>query len=112
MRRLDVLPGAASERMIGALPMTRILTAADVAALLRVRAITKVFAFDADAATAARFAQHLGIEIVRTESIENAIAESDIVVTCTPSRSPILGSEHGHAGLFIAGVGADNPEKN
>jgi alanine dehydrogenase len=81
-------------------------------ALLRVRAITKVFAFDADAATAARFAQHLGIEIVRADSIENAVAESDIVITCTPSRSPILGIEHRHTGLFIAGVGADNPEKN
>ena len=81
-------------------------------ALLRVRPITKVFAFDADPAAAARFAQHLGIEVVRAESIENAIAESDIVITCTPSRSPILGIEHSHPGLFIAGVGADNPEKN
>src|SRR3954451_14681874 len=45
--------------------------------LLRVRAIKKVFAFDADPATAARFAQHLGIEIVHTESIENAVAKSD-----------------------------------
>src|SRR3954454_21776594 len=52
-------------------------------ALLRVRAITKVFAFDADPAATERFAQHLGIEVVRDASIENAIAESDIVITCT-----------------------------
>ena len=46
-------------------------------------------------------------------SIEDAVAESDIVVTCTPSRSPILDARaHSHAGLFIAAVGADNPEKN
>jgi len=81
-------------------------------ALLRVRPIEKVFAFDADATAAAQFAQHLGIEVVRTESIENAVAESDIVITCTPARSPILGIEHRHPGLFIGAVGADNPEKN
>jgi len=81
-------------------------------ALLRVRPITKVFAFDADPAAAARFAQSLGIEVVRAASIENAIAESDIVITCTTSRSPILGIEHSHPGLFIGAVGADNPEKN
>jgi ornithine cyclodeaminase/alanine dehydrogenase-like protein (mu-crystallin family) len=85
-------------------------------ALLRVRTIAKVFAFDADSATAARFAndmsQRLGIEVVAADSMENAVAESDIGITCTPARSPILGLEHRHAGLFIAGVGADNPEKN
>src|SRR5437660_124526 len=92
--------------------MTRILTAADVAAaLLRVRPIEKVFAFDADPAFAALFRPH-GVEVVRAESIENAVAASDIVITCTPARSPILGIEHRHAGLFIGGVGADNPEKN
>ena len=81
-------------------------------AMLRVRPITKLFAFDADPAAAARFAQHLGIEVVNEESIENAVAESDVVITCTPSRSPILSPEHSHPGLFIAAVGADNPQKN
>jgi ornithine cyclodeaminase/alanine dehydrogenase-like protein (mu-crystallin family) len=85
-------------------------------ALLRVRAIANVFAFDADSAASTRFAidmsQRLGIEVVAAESIEDAVAESDIVITCTPSRSPILGIEHRHSGLFIGGVGADNPEKN
>jgi ornithine cyclodeaminase/alanine dehydrogenase-like protein (mu-crystallin family) len=56
--------------------------------------------------------QRLGIEVVAAESIEDAVAESDIVITCTPARSPILGIEHRHSGLFIGGVGADNPEKN
>lgn len=81
-------------------------------AMLRVRPITKLFAFDADPVAAAHFGQDLGIEVVRGESMENAIAESDIVITCTPSRSPILGPEHSHPGLFIAGVGADNPQKS
>jgi alanine dehydrogenase len=89
---------------------------AQAEALLRVRTITKVFAFDADPAAVEQFAHdmsyRLGIEVVAGDSIDNAIAESDIVITCTPARSPILGIEHRHAGLFIAGVGADNPEKN
>ena len=53
----------------------------------------------------------LGIEVTQTLSIADAVSDSEIVVTCTPSRSPILGLEHRHAGLFIAAVGADNPEK-
>jgi alanine dehydrogenase len=85
-------------------------------ALLRVRPIEKIFAFDGDRDAAARFARdmshRLGIEVLAADSMENAVAESDIVITCTPARSPILGREHSHAGLFIAGVGADNPEKN
>lgn len=81
-------------------------------AMLRVRPITKLFAFDADPTAVAHFGQDLGIEVVHDESMENAIAKSDVVITCTPSRSPILGPEHSHSGLFIAGVGADNPQKN
>jgi len=81
-------------------------------AILRVRPITRLFAFDADPAVAARFGRDLDIEVVHDKSMENAIAESDIVITCTPSRSPILGPEHSHPGVFIAGVGADNPQKN
>ncbi|MBV8546819.1 MAG: ornithine cyclodeaminase family protein [Acidobacteria bacterium] len=85
-------------------------------ALLRVRTIAKVFAYDADPAAAARFtnemSQRLGIEVVISDSIEIAVAQSDIVITCTPARSPILGIEHRHDGLFIGAVGADNPEKN
>jgi ornithine cyclodeaminase/alanine dehydrogenase-like protein (mu-crystallin family) len=85
-------------------------------ALLRVRDIANVFAFDADADAASRFAaemsQCLGIEVIAVASIDDAVAESEIVVTCTPARSPILSLKHRHAGLFIAGVGADNPEKS
>jgi alanine dehydrogenase len=44
-------------------------------------------------------------------SIERAVAQSDIVVTCTTARAAILDARHLHAGLFIAAVGADNPEK-
>lgn len=88
---------------------------AHLEALLRVRPIAKAYAFDSDASASERFAQdmraRLGIDVAQTLSIAEAVRDSEIVVTSTPSRSPILGMEHRHAGLFIAAVGADNPEK-
>lgn len=90
--------------------------AAHLEALLRVRPMAKAYAFDIDSNASSRFAhemqQRLGVEVVQALSIGEAVAASDIVVTCTPARSPILGASHSHAGLFIAGVGADNPEKH
>ena len=84
--------------------------------MLRVRPIAKTYAFDIDAAVSERFArdvqQRLGIDIAQTLSLDDAVAASDIVVACTPSRVPILESRHHHPGLFIAAVGADNPEKH
>jgi alanine dehydrogenase len=89
---------------------------AQLEAPLIVRDISKALVFDLDPDASTRFAaqmrNRLGIEIVQTFSIDDAVAESEIVVTCTPARSPILFQHHLHEGLFIAGVGADNPDKN
>ena len=40
-----------------------------------------------------------------------AARQSDIWVTCTTSRHPLLCSDDVAPGTFIAAVGADNPEK-
>jgi alanine dehydrogenase len=40
-----------------------------------------------------------------------AVRQSDICVTCTTSRQPLLGSDDVSPGTFIAAVGADNPQK-
>lgn len=82
---------------------------ASLDAIRRVRPIRTAYAFDADAASAGRFANELDAQIVT--SLDDAIAQSDIVVTCTTARAPILDVHHLHPGLFIAAVGADNPEK-
>ena len=82
---------------------------ASLEALRQVRTIRTAYAYDADAATAARFANDLGAEVAT--DLDDAIAKSDIVVTCTTSRTAILDVRHLHPGLFIAAVGADNPEK-
>jgi alanine dehydrogenase len=88
---------------------------ASLAALQLVRPLRTCYASDADAATAARFAREmqaeLGIEVRVAPSIEAAVAAADIVVTCTTARTAILDAPHLHPGLFIAAVGADNPEK-
>lgn len=74
-----------------------------------VRSLHTVYAFDADRQVARRFAAEMHVEAV--DDLGEAIAKSDIVVTCTTARAPFLDARHLHPGLFIAAVGADNPEK-
>lgn len=65
-------------------------------AISRVRSIGKVFTIDVD----------------NLADLDEAIAASQIVVTTTPSKRPFIERRHLHDGLFIAAVGADNPEKS
>lgn len=87
-----------------------------LAALLCVRHPREVFAYDADANRARRFAAEQGpkydTEIEAVADPSSILRKSDIVVTCTPSRTPILGEGDVAPGTFVAAVGADNPEKN
>lgn len=43
--------------------------------------------------------------------LATAVRQSDICVTCTTSRQPLLGDDDVSPGTFIAAVGADNAEK-
>lgn len=84
-------------------------------ALLKVRMLEKVFAYDVDSNQALKFAQDLskefGIDITAVEDITSAARQSDIVVTCTPSKKYFLTREDISKGAFIAAVGADSEEK-
>lgn len=86
-----------------------------IRALSRVLSIEKVFAFDIDRGQAEGvtndLAVELGIKIESTDNLQNALRQSDICVTCTPSKQPFLKEEFVASGTFIAAVGADNPEK-
>ena len=86
-----------------------------LAAVGRVQPIVKAFAFDADQAAAARFAAEqsarLGIEVVATDDLAAACRQSDVCITCTPSRHPLLGAGDVLAGAFVAAVGADGDDK-
>jgi len=89
--------------------------AAQLAAVVAARAVTRVFAHDRDHATAVRFARErthaLGITVEATADLASAARQSDIVVTCTPSRAPLLGVGDVRPGTFIAAVGADSDDK-
>jgi alanine dehydrogenase len=86
-----------------------------VQALSRVLPIEKFFALDTDRAQAENLrndlATQLGIEIEITDDLEIALKQSDVCVTCTPSKQPFLKEEFIARGTFIAAVGSDNPEK-
>jgi ornithine cyclodeaminase/alanine dehydrogenase len=85
-------------------------------ALLHVLPIRRVFAWDADARTAALYAKQMsdehGIDVVPASDLASATLESDVIVTCTSSTRPFLGASAVRPGTFIAAVGADNPEKS
>ena len=53
----------------------------------------------------------LGIEITPAAGLGAAISQSDLCVTCTPSRKAFLRREWLSPGTFIAAVGADSAEK-
>jgi alanine dehydrogenase len=74
-----------------------------------------VFAYDKDEARATRFADELesdlNISVTPANNLAWAARQSDICVTCTPSRQFLLSLDDVRPGTFIAAVGADNPHK-
>ena len=84
-------------------------------AVAMVRKLTRVYAFDRSRENAVRFAREmsneLGVDVIAAADFATAALASDICITCTPSRKAILGAGDVSAGAFVAGVGADNPDK-
>jgi alanine dehydrogenase len=87
-----------------------------VRALALVRPITAVWVHDRDHERAVPFAVKLsaeiGVPVSAAERWREIARSADIVVTCTTSKSPIVGTDDVCAGTFLAAVGADNPEKH
>ena len=77
--------------------------------------LEQVFAYDVDSTQAEKFANdlsaELGMSIKAVTQLDDAVPQSDICVTCTPSRQFFLKPEHIAPGTFIAAVGADNEDK-
>src|SRR5262249_38975908 len=84
-------------------------------ALMKVRALERVYAFDLEYARAERFADELsgelGIEVQAVRDLAPSVRRSDICITCTPSREYFLKREDVAPGTFIAAVGADDERK-
>ena len=79
---------------------------AQLAALLAVRRPKRVLAYDQDPVRAARLAGATAVS-----NLGKAVAESDIVVTCTTARRYFITRDMVRPGTFIAAVGADHGEK-
>jgi ornithine cyclodeaminase/alanine dehydrogenase len=84
-------------------------------ALKEILPIDGVFAFDQKDTQAQTFtremSQKLSINIEVTKDLANAAANSDIVVTCTPSKSPFLKMQFIQPGTLVASIGSDSPDK-
>jgi alanine dehydrogenase len=87
-------------------------------ALARVRTLKRAFVWDIDLLAAARLAaesqDRLGfpVEVTSDDERRDATRTSHIVVTCTPSKTPILGENDIGPGTFVAAVGADSETKH
>jgi len=84
-------------------------------ALMKVRNLKKVFCFDIDRKQTEKFIQEFQSQIeiipVTINDLSNALKQSHICVTCTPSQQPFIHAEDIMPGTFIAAVGADSEEK-
>lgn len=59
------------------------------------------------AAYIAEMSGELGVEVVEAQSMQQLVAESQVVVTTTQSREPIVRAQWLHAGLHITAMGSD-----
>lgn len=88
-----------------------------VDALMEVLPIARVWLNDPAPGAADRLAERLrtrhGIEAgaVEGEELSRALARSDVIVTCTPSRRFFLTRAMVPRGAFVAGVGTDDSRK-
>jgi ornithine cyclodeaminase/alanine dehydrogenase-like protein (mu-crystallin family) len=82
---------------------------------MHVRRIRRVYAYDRDPARALQFVKEMtpdtALDIESVEDLSEAIHNSDICVTCTPAREPLVGPDDLRPGQFIAAVGADSEGK-
>jgi len=90
-------------------------SAAQLLALARVLSLAEVFAFDIDSARAAAFVAEMAdapFKVKAAGDLRAALRTSEVVVTCTTSRSAFLMRDDVMPGTFVAAVGADNPGKS
>ena len=84
-------------------------------ALSRVLTLRAAFAVDRDAKVADQYASamgaELGIPVQVAAEVTGAVAQSDVVVTCSPATAPLVDGSMVRPGTFVAGVGADSEDK-
>ena len=88
---------------------------AQLRAVSRVRKLRRVKAWsrspDNRAAYANEMSAELGIEVAPAASAEEAVRDSDMVLTITSANEPILDGSWLARGTFVCGVGATGPKR-
>jgi alanine dehydrogenase len=84
-------------------------------ALCSVLPIAKAFAWSIIREEAEAFASQmtgeLGIDVTAASDLTQALRRSDVCITCTPSKAPFIRRADIPAGMFVAAVGSDSPDK-
>jgi ornithine cyclodeaminase len=85
-------------------------------ALALVRPLERALVWGRNRARAEAFGEEmgrrLGLEVAVADSLERVVTESDVVVTTTPSREPLVRAEWLRPGLHITAMGSDSEQKN
>jgi len=86
-----------------------------LAALAEVLPLRRAWVLDRDPARAEGLAERagrrLGVPVAAAGDLVVALSESDVCVTCTPSREALVAAADVRPGTFIAAVGADSHGK-
>lgn len=86
-----------------------------LAAVAAVLPLERAWVVDADPARAERLAAHaassLGIRVEPAQDLRVALRQSDVCVTCTPSRRAFVAARDVRPGTFVAAIGADSEGK-
>jgi len=85
-------------------------------ALTLVRPIERALVWARESAKAEAFADEmlgqLGIDVTPVNSVERLVLDADVVVTTTPSASPLVVADWLHRGLHVTAMGSDSAAKN
>jgi len=85
-----------------------------IIALSEVRRITKVYAFDVDSRRCKEFAEEMkgrvDANVQVTDKLDDAVRQSDIIVTATTSSNPIIRGEWLAKGCHVTGIGSHSPD--
>lgn len=84
-------------------------------ALKQVRDFKQLLVYDQNQVLLAKYvkdmARLLDVEVLAAQNVKEVIIQSQVVVTCTPSKKPFIDPSFIHPGLHITAMGADLPEK-
>lgn len=109
--RLLARPDANTVGIIG----TGVQAKTQLEAIVAVRKVEHVYAFGRDASRREKFAQEmtaqLGVPVKAAASAEEAARQSEILITATTAKEPVLKGAWLRPGMHINAIGANFPEK-